>query len=49
MDVSGSHQLDVSHHIQKKPIDSSGRAIGDAMKHGKYCDHLRWSSINSCQ
>jgi hypothetical protein len=34
MDVSGSHQLDVSHDIQKKPLDARGQPIGEATKHG---------------
>jgi len=28
MDVSGAHQLDVSHHIVKKPLDKHGNVIG---------------------
>jgi hypothetical protein len=33
MDVSGSHQLDVSHHIIKKPLDRFGEVIGAEVKH----------------
>jgi hypothetical protein len=33
MDVSGSHQLDVSHNIRKKSLDPSGAAIGPEVKH----------------
>jgi len=33
MDVSGSHQLDVSHHIKKQPLDRSGQPIGDEVRH----------------
>jgi len=33
MDVSGSHQLDVSHHIKKKPIDKNGLPVGLEQKH----------------
>ena len=33
MDVSGSHQLDVSHHIIKKPLDRFGAVVGDEIKH----------------
>lgn len=33
MDVSGSHQLDVSHHIKKKPLDRFGEVIGAEVKH----------------
>lgn len=33
MDVSGSHQLDVSHHIQKRPIDKFGEVVGAEEKH----------------
>ena len=33
MDVSGSHQLDVSHHIVKKPLDKYGEVIGQEVKH----------------
>jgi hypothetical protein len=32
MDVSGSHQLDVSHHITKKSLDSSGNPLGVEVK-----------------
>jgi hypothetical protein len=35
MDVSGSHQLDVSHHIFKKPQDKDGKPIGTEVKHGR--------------
>ena len=33
MDVSGSHQLDVSHHIKKKPLDELGNAVGAETVH----------------
>lgn len=33
MDVSGSHQLDVSHHIKKKSLDKFGNPLGDEIKH----------------
>jgi hypothetical protein len=33
MDVSGSHQLDVSHHIIKKPLDKYGAVVGEEIKH----------------
>ena len=33
MDVSSSHQLDVSHHIKKKRIDQYGREVGDEILH----------------
>lgn len=33
MDVSGAHQLDISHHIVKVGLDESGLPIGDAIKH----------------
>ncbi len=35
MDVSGSHQLDVSHHIKKKSLDKAGNPLGDEIKHGQ--------------
>jgi len=33
MDVSGSHQLDVSHHIVKTPLDKFGAVVGQEVKH----------------
>lgn len=33
MDVSGSHQLDLSHHIHKRPLDRFGEVIGQEVKH----------------
>ena len=33
MDVSGSHQLDLSHHIRKKPLDELGNAVGEETLH----------------
>jgi len=33
MDVSGFHQLDVSHHIQKKPLDAAGKPKGKPIIH----------------
>ena len=39
MDVSGSHQLDVSHNIKKKPLDQYGNPIGQEVTHGECrCD-----------
>jgi len=32
MDVSGSHQLDVTHHISKKSLDKSGQPLGVEVK-----------------
>ena len=34
MDVSGSHQLDISHHIKKKSIDKFGKDASGEIKHG---------------
>jgi hypothetical protein len=33
MDVSGSHQLDVGHHVNKKALDRFGSVVGDEVKH----------------
>ena len=38
MDVSGSHQLDVSHHIKKKPLDELGNAVGEETVHALHSD-----------
>ena len=38
MDVSGSHQLDVSHHIKKKPLDENGNAVGAETVHALHSD-----------
>jgi len=33
MDMAQSHQLDVSHDVNKQPIDKSGKVIGQIIKH----------------
>jgi len=33
MDVAGAHQLDVDHHIIKRPLDKFGNVIGQGEKH----------------
>jgi len=33
MDVSGEQQFDLSHHINKRPIDKNGVTIGEVVKH----------------
>ena len=38
MDVSGSHQLDVSHHIRKKPLDDAGNAVGEETLHALHSE-----------